>query len=135
MIDSYVTASWADEYFSKRPNADIWESKDNKEALLVSASDFLDDHYPLKNGLNEKMRLGEVDIPPQVMRAVCELAVNPNLSVTADREEMKVKVGPIAVEYDSGSSSYAESFANIPNILRGLLETSTVIGYLNMARG
>lgn len=135
MIDSYVAVTWADEYFSKRPNADAWESKENKEALLVSASDFLDDHYPLKGGLNEKMRSGRAEIPPQVMRAVCELAINPNLSIVVDREEMKVKVGPIAIEYGDGSSSYAESFSNIPNILRGLLEVSTAIGYLNMARG
>ena len=80
--DSYVGVADADRYHQMRQSAAAWAALDEptKERMLVSASDYLDANFRLKNGLNAAMRSGEKPVHPQVLKAVCELALQQQLN-------------------------------------------------------
>lgn len=132
--DSYVTLAEADAYHAMRPTADKWgkHSDEAKEKLLVAASDYLDDNYPLKGGLNALLREGKADIPQQVKRAVCELAVIPQLTRGRSRLKESVKVSSIAVTWGDGDD-YANAFAGIKGMLGDLIGGTK--GFVPMLRG
>ena len=122
--DSYVTVAQADDYFSIRPSVTQWEANtpEQKGRLLVAASDYLDDNFPLKNDLNKHMRDGTKPIPAAVIRAVCEIAINPVATGARTRMMDAVTVGPISVKYTEGETEYEQQLENIAGILGDLYD-------------
>lgn len=122
--DSYVDVAQADAYFAIRPTITQWEANtpEQKERLLVAASDYLDDNYPLKNDLNQQMRDGKHPIPVAVARAVYEIAINPVATGSRSRMIDSVGVGPINVKYTQGETEYEQQLENIAGILGDLYD-------------
>ena len=123
-INSYVTLDEANAYFGIRVEKQAWESLENKEAQLVSASDDFDALFPLKGGLNQKMREGE-DIPESVKKAVCMLVIV-NSDDSANQQVVKrVKIGPIEEEFQEGSNpQQSDPYSKIRAVLGDLIESS-----------
>ncbi|PIT48537.1 DnaT-like ssDNA-binding protein [Snodgrassella alvi] len=130
--DSYVSVEQADAYHAIRSSKDVWEELETsqKEMRLVSASDYVDACYQLRQNLNRKMRAGEVGIIEPVYKAVCELALRTGLFDNDEQKRKSVKVGEISVTYAGNGGSRFEyidalllpytagTFAQIP-IIRG----------------
>lgn len=120
--DSYVSVAAADAYHGLRPSAAAWQAMDEavKAQMLVAASDYLDATYRLKNDLNAAMRSGEVAVLPEVAKAVCELAMQQQLTANEKPKQHSVKVGEIAVTYAQPDGK-AERFAYVAALLAGLM--------------
>ena len=123
--DSYVGVADADRYHQMRQTAAAWAALDEatKERMLVSASDYLDANFRLKNGLNAAMRSGEKPVHPQVLKAVCELAL-----------QQQVKVGEITVTYAVGNAN-TERFDYVAALLYGMYEPRKGVHMVPMPRG
>lgn len=124
LINAYTTLEEANAYFGIRVEKPIWESLDNKEAQLVSASDDFDALFALKNGLNQKMRKGE-EIPERVKKAVCMLVIINNDDSANQQVVKRVKIGPIEEEFqESGNAQQNDPFSNIRSVLGDLIESN-----------
>lgn len=122
-INSYVTLEEANAYFDIRVEKHAWESLENKEARLVSASDDFDVLFPLKNDLNRKMREGE-DIPDSVKKAVCMLVIVNNDDGANQQTTKRIKIGPIEEEYqESANARKDDPFSKIRSVLGDLIES------------
>ena len=121
--DSYVSVEEADVYHGMRPSAAAWQVIDAvvKAQMLVAASDYLDAAYRLKNDLNAAMRSGEVAVLPEVAKAVCELAMQQQLTANEKPKQQSVRVGEISVTY-SQQEGKAERFVYVSALLSGLIE-------------
>lgn len=123
MVNSYVTLEEANAYFDIRVEKQAWESLDNKEAQLVSASDDFDALFLLKNDLNRKMREGE-EIPESVKKAVCMLVIANNDDSANEQTLKKVKIGPIEEEYqESVLAQKNDPYSKIRSVLGGLVQS------------
>lgn len=124
MVNSYVTLEEANAYFGIRVEKQAWESLENKEAQLVSASDDFDALFPLKGGLNQKMRGGE-DIPESVKKAVCMLVIINNDESANQQVVKRIKIGPIEEEFQEGvSTQQNDSYSKIRAVLGDLIESN-----------
>lgn len=124
LINSYVMLEEANAYFDIRVEKQAWESLDNKEAQLVSASDDFDALFPLKGGLNQKMREGE-DIPESVKKAVCMLVIINNDDSANQQIVKRVKIGSIEEEYqESVNAQQNDPFSKIRAVLGDLIESN-----------
>ncbi|OFN58490.1 hypothetical protein HMPREF2541_01715 [Eikenella sp. HMSC061C02] len=119
-----------------RQSAAAWAALDEptKERMLVSASDYLDANFRLKNGLNAAMRSGEKPVPPQVLKAVCELALQQQLNSNEKPRQQSVKVGEIAVTYAIGNTN-KERFDYVAALLYGMYEPRKGVHMVPMPRG
>ena len=141
--DSYVSLDYANAYHAIRPSYAVWQalSDDEKERLLVCASDYLDANYPLKNNLNQDMRQGLAPIPDCVKKAVCELCLFDGIDYqkTETAQKSSVKVGEIAVTYavkDGLSQAQLNRQNTIKGILRGCgILSGSLTGEIPMLRG
>ncbi|EGY53142.1 DnaT-like ssDNA-binding protein [Neisseria shayeganii] len=135
--DSYISVADADAYHALRQSAEVWTAMDDtaKERALVTASDFLDVNYRLKDGLNAAMRAGRAEVLPEVQKAVCELAMQQQLTANEKPKQRSVKVGEIAVTYAVGDEAKAERFAYVVSLLGGLLEKKRAVGMVPVVRG
>ncbi|MBV7434494.1 hypothetical protein KRX19_05575 [Cardiobacteriaceae bacterium TAE3-ERU3] len=135
MINAYVETAEADAYHEARPSHEQWQALDEKakKRALVAASDYLDVNYPLKDGLNDRMRNGEA-VPSAVVRAVCELALHAG-ELTADKtaDKASVSVGEISVSYRELSGIDAKRFSYVAKMLDGLIEKQR--GSARLVRG
>ena len=102
--------------------------------MLVSATDYLDANFRLKNGLNAAMRSGEKPVPPQVLKAVCELALQQQLNSNEKPRQQSVKVGEIAVTYAIGNTN-KERFDYVAALLYGMYEPRKGVHMVPMPRG
>lgn len=126
-INSYVTLEEADAYFDIRVEGKVWESLDNKEAQLVSASDDFDALFPLKDDLNRKMREGKT-IPESIKKAVCMLVVVNNDDSATEQTLKKVVIGPITEEYQESAIAQAnDPYSKIRSILGDLIQSNNQI--------
>ena len=141
--DSYVTVEWADSYHSIRPSFAVWQalSIEEKERLLVSASDYLDANYPLKDNLSSRMRNGKAAIPDCVKKAVCELCLFDGIDYqkTETAQKSSVKVGEIAVTY-AVKDGLSQAQLNRENTIKGLLRgcgilSGSLTGEIPLLRG
>lgn len=134
--DSYVGVADADRYHQMRQSAAAWTALDEptKERMLVSASDYLDANFRLKNGLNAAMRSGEKPVHPQVLKAVCELALQQQLNSNEKPKQQSVKVGEIAVTYAIGNTN-KERFDYVAALLYGMYEPRKGVHMVPMPRG
>lgn len=123
MINSYVTLEEADAYFDIRVEKQAWESLENKEAQLVSASDDFDALFSLKSDLNRKMREGE-EIPESVKKAVCMLVIANNDDSASQQIVKRVKIGSIEEEYQEGiNPQQNDPYSKIRAVLGGLVQS------------
>ena len=106
-----------------------------KERALVTASDYLDAHYPLRGGLNAAMRSGSRAVPPEVVKAVCELAVQQDLTANELPKQQSVRVGDVSVTYALPSEKPVQRFAYVSALLAGLVERKGGIGTVSLTRG
>ena len=141
--DSYVSLDYANAYHAIRPSANAWAALDDtqKERLLVSASDYLDANYPLKNNLSQDMRTGAAQIPDCVKKAVCELCLFDGIDYqkTETAQKSSVKVGEIAVTY-AVKDGLSQAQLNRENTIKGLLRgcgvlSGSLTGEIPMLRG
>lgn len=131
---SYVSLDDANAYHAMRPSADKWLAVQNKEAVLIASSDFLDAKFKLKNKLNQAMRNGDKSIPDSVVKAVCELALMSDLTSAPEPQKSMVKVGEIAVQYATGEDADLARFAYIRGLLGDLLENQSGVHILKLVR-
>ena len=126
-INSYVTLEEANAYFDIRVEGQAWESLDNKEAQLVSASDDFDALFPLKDDLNRKMREGET-IPESVKKAVCMLVIVNNDDSATEQMTKRIKIGPIEEEYQvTDTTQQNDPYSKIRSILGDLIQSNNQI--------
>lgn len=126
-INSYVTLEEANAYFDIRVEGKAWESLDNKEAQLVSASDDFDALFPLKDDLNRKMREGKT-IPESVKKAVCMLVVVNNDDSATEQILKRVKIGSIEEEYQAADTSQQnDPHSKIRSVLGDLIQSNNQI--------
>ena len=141
--DSYVSLDYANAYHAIRPSANAWAALDDtqKERLLVSASDYLDANYPLKNNLSQDMRAGVAQIPDCVKKAVCELCLFDGIDYqkVETAQKSSVKVGEIAVTY-AVKDGLSQAQLNRENTIKGLLRgcgilSGSLTGEVPLLRG
>lgn len=90
---AYLTVAQADAYHTPRPTADKWLDLDDleKSARLLAASDFVDTAFAFSGSKTSPTqsrqfpRNGDVDVPNEIMAAVCELAMLDNLASMPER--------------------------------------------------
>lgn len=119
--DSYVSVADADAYHAIRQSAEAWAAMDDaaKERALVTASDFLDANYRLKDGLNATMRDGRTGVLPEVRKAVCELAMRRDLLSPPKPKQKSLAKGTMSVTYaDDGAGRQADY---VKSLLQALL--------------
>lgn len=122
-INSYVTLEEANAYFGIRVEKQAWESLENKEAQLVSASDDFDALFPLKNDLNRKMREGG-EIPESVKKAVCMLVIVNNDDGANQQTTKRIKIGPIEEEYQAiDTTQQNDPYSKIRAVLGNLMQS------------
>ena len=130
--ESYISASSADDYHTKRGNA-AWAALDAaaKEAFLRRGTEYIDAVYTFKgHRLTDAQALAwprDVEgVPLAVQRATAELAlraINGDLMPDAGPQVKSETVGPISVTYMDGASSFT-SFSAVNSILASLLDES-----------
>ncbi|QLB44473.1 DnaT-like ssDNA-binding protein [Mannheimia pernigra] len=113
MLTSYLTLEQANAYHDIRMSREAWNalSDQEKQQRLVSASDFLDFNYRFSGEKAEPAQEREfprkgfeaVGIPKAVQFAVCELALQENLTENQEAKMSSVRVGPVSVNYDNSS--------------------------------
>lgn len=146
-MTAYATIEQANQYHAARTSASAWSLVSNKEALLLVASDYIDVAYSFagqKTGSMQQRqfpRNGSQDIPWQVMHAACVLALIGNevdLMGNTERDEKRVTVGEITVEYD-GSNTFSWGDGRnryVDMLLRDLLASANLgIGSGRLIRG
>lgn len=134
-MDSYVTLQYANEYHAKRTSSDKWSilTEDQKEKRLVSASDFIDENFNFIDGLNDRVRNGEVEAPIKLMNATCEAAMSNELIISRSRTQNSVKIDVIQIEYKDDDSAYQSSINRIKNMLSGLVTSGSTL-FLRVSR-
>ncbi|MGX2975563.1 DnaT-like ssDNA-binding protein [Ursidibacter arcticus] len=143
--DSYVSLDDADNYHRLRNSFEQWQAltEEQKQRRLVSASDFLDHHYYFSG---EKADLTQPrafprdksgQIPPNICKAVCELALQADLNQNSAQKMSSVKVGPVSVSYDdqSGVERQANRFEYVRSLLSDYLDTKSSFGQVRLQRG
>lgn len=130
--DSYVSIEQADAYHAIRPSKHTWDALEisQKEMRLVSASDYVDACYQLRNDLNRKMRDGEAGVIDPVFKAVCELSLKTGLFDNDSQKRAAVKVGDISVTY-AGSTGARFEYVDallLPWTTSNLTEISVIRG-------
>lgn len=143
--DSYVSLEEADNYHRLRNSFEQWQalSGEQKQRRLVSASDFLDFHYQFAGEKTDPEQPREFprnksgEIPPNVCKAVCELALQADLNQNAAQKMSSVKVGPISVDYDepSGIERQANRFEYVRSLLNDFLDAKSAFGQVRLQRG
>ena len=135
-MDSYVTLQYADDYHSKRTSSERWAIFDDaqKEKRLVSASDFIDENFEFKDGLNEKIRSGEIEVSIKLMNAVCEVAISNELIISRSRTQNSVKIDVIQIEYKDDDSAYQNALNRIKNMLGDLVEAESTALFVRLSR-
>lgn len=142
--DSYVSIDFADDYFDAR-NVDFWDSleSEEKEVLLIKATDFVDFSYKWKGrrkteeqglnfprtGLVNSDGFTVVSIPVQLKQAVCECAALINESgdlfkvADANGAVTSEHIGSISMSYDVSKVSNKDTLYDSINLrLRGLYD-------------
>ncbi|MDO5058579.1 MAG: hypothetical protein Q4D82_01395 [Neisseria sp.] len=98
MIECYVPLEEADAYHAARPNAKKWQAMPDahKEAVLTAACDYVDVMFGLPRALVQQMRSGG-EVPHEVKKAVCELAVSDVLSGIPQAKQKTLAKGAMSV--------------------------------------
>ncbi|QMT41244.1 DnaT-like ssDNA-binding protein [Neisseria shayeganii] len=119
--DSYVSVADATAYHTLRQSAEAWAAMDDtaKERALVTASDFLDVNYRLKDGLNAAMRAGRTEVLPEVQKAVCELAMRRDLLAPPKPKQKSLAKGTMSVTYADDSTGRQADY--IKSLLQALI--------------
>ena len=139
--DSYVTVSFADDYFSAR-GSDTWSALDDaaKERALVRATDFIDNMFewngrrltesqPLRfprKGIFDYEGAEVTGIPGALMQSVCEAAAvsagGGELFRTHDANGSVVseKIGDLAFTYSKDGGDGRTLYDSVNTRLRGL---------------
>lgn len=114
----YVTTQYADAYHSKRMTAERWNmySEDEKAKRLVSSIDFIEANFRFQHEVWK-----HVEIPEQLKKAICEVAVSDELIIARSRTQNSIKIDVIQVEHKIDSSAYQIEFDRIKIMLKGLL--------------
>jgi hypothetical protein len=128
---AYVSVSEADSYHSERISAEAWGALDTatKQRRLISASDFLDFAYRFAGEKTDPAqsrefpRMGGADIPQVVKYAVCELALQEDLTANPESEMSSVTVGAVHVAYrNSGQAKAGQNrFTYVKSLLSSVL--------------
>ena len=87
-MTAYLSVEEADAYHNLRMSAEIWGalSATEKARRLVNASDYIDSGYIYLGTPSDTHQLrafprnGDTDVPVKVKNAVCELALEENLT-------------------------------------------------------
>ena len=151
--NSYVTLEEADAYFEDRMHSSAWDTAENPEALLITASQMLDWYIKWKGSKSTASQFmqwprsgairsdgTEIDddvLPPEVKIAVFEQAF---ANIEADRtlEDPlagigKLKAGSLAIEAgpEKPNQTNAKPVANqVYNILKDLYNSGVVVRLL-----
>lgn len=143
--DSYVSLEYADNYHRLRNSFEQWQalSEEQKQRRLVSASDFLDHHYQFSGEKTDPTqsrafpRDASGQIPSNICKAVCELALQADLNQNAAQKMSAVKVGPVSVSYDEQSDveRQANRFEYVRSLLSDYLDTKSSFGQVRLQRG
>lgn len=152
-FNSYITEDDADLYFEDRNHVDAWDSLDNKEKALVSASQILDWYMTWKGykadgeqpmqwprtGVIRKDGTEVADdiIPRDVKVATCELALS---SIDDDRTSddslagiSKVKVSSLMIQADEKDHT-ASHRSVIPEKIKYILKDLISQGGIGVVR-
>lgn len=123
--ESYASVATADAYHARRPGANAWAalSTDQKESALIQATDYLQATYstrwkgirltvdqaldwPRSAVVVDRVTLAYDQVPAQVVRATCELALRSlTQPLTADESAQvkSEKIGSLEVVYADGA--------------------------------
>lgn len=103
MNESYVSPDEADAYHGARPTADRWAAMPSarQEAALTAACDYADVMFGLPPDLVRSMRSGGT-VPPEVKKAVCELALTDLQTASSGKAKSISKGGMSADLADDG---------------------------------
>lgn len=126
-MTAYATIRQADEYHAARPSAAAWAafSDAEKQARLVAASDYIDAAYRFKyrktdpNQERQFPRKGMTTVPPEVVKAACEIAnysgsLTTGVGTVSELQRNRVKVGELEVQYDTGSEAAVAASRRFP---------------------
>ncbi|KZS22212.1 hypothetical protein BMY_0028 [Wohlfahrtiimonas chitiniclastica] len=91
-------------------------SEDEKAKRLVSSIDFIEANFRFQHEVWK-----HVEIPEQLKKAICEVAVSDELIIARSRTQNSIKIDVIQVEYKIDSSAYQIEFDRIKIMLKGLL--------------
>ncbi|MEG9482762.1 DnaT-like ssDNA-binding protein [Mannheimia sp. HC-2023] len=136
MLNSYMTVEQANAYHNIRMSREVWNtlSDQEKRQRLVSASDFLDFNYRFSGEKAEPTQEREfprkgfeaVSIPKAVQFAVCELALQENLTANQEAQMSSVRVGPVSVNYDNSSpQNSVNRFEYVKQLLAAWLDRAS----------
>lgn len=130
MDTAYADPAQADRHHAARPTSAAWAalSAADKAARLVAASDYLDAAYRFKgrktrpDQTRQFPRNGAAAVPPEVVKAVCELALllpegGAAAASAAVQLRKRVKVGEIETEYQQASAADSRRFPLIDGLL------------------
>ena len=145
--NSYSSVADADTYHDDRANT-TWDDETDavKQAALIEATDYIESHYRWDTGVQADSdqglswpRVNAVDrhgyiidsdiVPQEVKDATAYLALQ---GLTADlggplgRDQKKVKVGPVEVEYTDGAGS-TTSYPTVDGLLAGLVTSGSSV--------
>lgn len=144
-MTAYITLEQANAYHEIRTSREAWNalSDEQKQQRLVSASDFLDFNYRFSGEKADiaqdrefpRKEFESLGIPKAVQFAVCELALQENLTANPEAKMTSVKVGSLSVSYDDSSP---QNSVNRFNYVKQLLSTwldRTSFGTVPLERG
>lgn len=131
--NAYISVEFADGYFSERNNT-AWEALQNKEALIIRATDYLEAAYfdkwkgkPLKDDQSLAFPRDGEGVPEKIKKAVCELALKANsgeLMADIERLTTREKVGSIEVEYAENADATTK-YAYVLSLLSPFLKSAS----------
>lgn len=145
-MTAYLSVEEADAYHNLRMSKDAWAALDEEEKArrLVNASDYLDSGYAYLGKPTEKNqprafpRNGETDIPFKVKNAVCELALEDNLTQNPTALKSAVKVGELSVTYTQPVAANGvenQRFAYVAQLLREFVREKGAVRTVLLERG
>ena len=133
-MSAYLTVAIVTAYHSARLTGTAWDAIENKEAAIMTASDYLDTHWQFigtKQDINQEREFprvndyGDVFFPDRVKNAICELAlIGADLIKTPEPVKKSVKVDTLAVTFDNPTDASGKTLTNLSRIedmLRDLL--------------
>ena len=145
--NSYEAVADADTYHSDRANT-AWddETTASKQAALIEATDYIESHYTWATGYKTSdaqglswPRSGAVDrhgwafesteVPQEVQDATSYLALqalSADLGGPLGRDQKKVKVGPVEVEY-TDTAEATTAYPIVDGLLAGLVSGSSSV--------
>ena len=145
-MSAYVSVEEADAYHNLRMSAEIWGAltATEKARRLVNASDYIDSGYIYLGKPSDKHQLrafprnGDTDVPVKVKNAVCELALEENLTQNPTALKSAVKVGELSVTYSHPSAANGvenQRFSYVAQLLREFVREKGAMRRVLLERG